>query len=659
MDLGTDKWRSSKRYAISHAAMLTLQDITVRLGGNLILDHVSAALPPKSRVGLVGRNGAGKSTLIKVMAGELESDGGSFQVPKQTRIGYIAQDTPGGITTPIEMVLVADVERMVLLQEADKASDPHRIAEIHDRLGVINAHGAPARAARILAGLGFDEDAQSQPMDSFSGGWRMRVALAALLFSEPDLLLLDEPSNHLDLEAELWLESFLKSYPATLVIISHERDLLNTVVDHILHLQGGTASLYPGNYDSFEHLRRERQAQAESMRLKQESKRKDLQAYVDRWRYKTHTARQAQSRLKALARMKPIAAAAEDPTLSFDFPSPDELRPPLIVLDDAEVGYVPGTPVLSHLNLRIDPDDRIAFVGRNGNGKTTLARLLASHLKPSCGTVGHSGKLRVGYFAQHQIEDLIADETPFQHMTRVMPDAKPGAVRSQLGRFGFSGDMAMRAVSRMSGGERSRLALALITRDAPHILILDEPTNHLDVDAREALVQALTVFKGAVIVVSHDRHLLELTADRLVLVAEGAAVEFSGSLDDYQDLVMGRGEARNGEANGQSNEAATAKSVNKPGNKKEQRRLMAELRNRNKALRQDVTKAEKEMNRLSGRRSAIDLALFKPVDAISEFQDVAVSDLMRIRADIERDLSVAESQWLKASEALDQAETPQ
>ena len=523
--------------------MLTLQDITVRLGGNLILDRASAALPPKSRVGLIGRNGAGKSTLLKVMTGHIEPDGGTFQYPNGTRIGYLAQDAPGGSVTPIETVLAADQERLALLQEADSADDPHRIADIHDRLTVIDAHGAPARAARILAGLGFDEATQNQPMDSFSGGWRMRVALGALLFSEPDLLLLDEPSNHLDLEAELWLESFLKTYQATLIVVSHERDLLNNVVDHILHVQGGTASLYPGNYDAFERQRRERQAQVESVRLKQDSKRKELQAYVDRWRYKAHTAKQAQSRMKALARMEPIAAATEDPSLSFNFPSPDELRPPLISLDDAEVGYVADTPILSHLNLMIDPDDRIAFVGRNGNGKTTLARLLSGHLKPFHGDVGVSTKLRVGYFAQHQIEDLVSDQTPIQHMARVMPDAKPGAVRSQLGRFGFSGDMANREVGRLSGGERARLALALITRDAPHILLLDEPTNHLDVDAREALVQALNAYSGAVIIVSHDRHLLELTADRLVYVADGTATEFPGTLDDYQDLVMGRGPA--------------------------------------------------------------------------------------------------------------------
>jgi ATP-binding cassette, subfamily F, member 3 len=368
--------------------MLTFDGLTLRLGGHLVLDRASAALPPRSRVGLVGRNGAGKSTLLKVVAGVYEADDGTIEYPSGTRIGYVAQEAPGGAATPFETVLATATERAQSLAEAEHAEDPHRIGEIHERLNTIDAHGAPARASRILAGLGFPEDAQHQPLDSFSGGWRMRVALAALLFSEPDLLLLDEPSNHLDLEAALWLESFLKSYRSSIIVVSHERDLLNNVVDHILHLERGKVTLYAGNYDAFERQRRERQAQSEAMRTQQEAKAKKLQAYVDRWRYKAHTARQAQSRLKALAAMKPIAAVAEDASLVFDFPSPKELRPPLIVLDDVAVGYVADTPVLSGLNLRIDPDDRIALVGRNGNGKTTLARLLASQLKPMGGACG-------------------------------------------------------------------------------------------------------------------------------------------------------------------------------------------------------------------------------------------------------------------------------
>ena len=415
--------------------MLTIENITLRLGGHLVLDHASAALPPKAHIGLVGRNGAGKSTLLKLIAGVQEADGGSIDTPSGTRIGYVAQEAPGGKATPYETVLAAAEERAELLAEAEHAHDPHRIGEIHERLNAIDAHGAPARASRILAGLGFPEAIQHQPLDSFSGGWRMRVALAALLFSEPDLLLLDEPSNHLDLEAAVWLESFLKAYRGSLIVVSHERDLLNNVADHILHVERGKLTLYRGNYDSFVRQKTERAAQTEAMRSKQEAKAKKLQAYVDRWRYKAHTARQAQSRLKALSAMQPIAASLQDASVVFDFPSPKEPRPPLVVLEDVAVGYVRGAPVLSNLNLRIDPDDRMALVGRNGNGKTTLARLLAGQLRPETGTIVASGKLRVGYFAQHQIEELVPDETPLQHMQSLLPGATPGEVRGQLGRF--------------------------------------------------------------------------------------------------------------------------------------------------------------------------------------------------------------------------------
>jgi ATP-binding cassette, subfamily F, member 3 len=620
--------------------MLTLDAITLRLGGHLILDHATASLPAKAHVGLVGRNGAGKSTLLKIIAGVHEPDEGSVETPSDTRIGYVAQEAPGGKATPYETVLAAAEERAELLAEAEHAHDPHRIGEIHERLNAIDAHGAPARASRILAGLGFSEEQQHQPLDSFSGGWRMRVALAALLFSEPDLLLLDEPSNHLDLEAAVWLESFLKAYRGNLIVVSHERDLLNNVADYILHVERGGLTLYRGNYDSFARQRSERAAQTEAMRGKQEAKAKKLQAYVDRWRYKAHTARQAQSRLKALAAMQPIAESVRDASVVFDFPSPKELKPPLVVLDGVAVGYVPGAPVLSGLNLRIDPDDRVALVGRNGNGKTTLARLLAGQLKPEAGATVASSKLRVGYFAQHQIEELVADETPLQHMQSLLPSASPGAVRGQLGRFGFSGDKANVPVRQLSGGERARLSLALITREAPHILILDEPTNHLDVEARDALVEALAEFGGAVVVVSHDRHLLGLIADRLLLVDGGTATEFDGTLDDYRDtiLAVGGDRAEEGERSG------------KRDNRKAERRLSAEMRERSQALRKTVTQAEAEMARLAKRRAEIDAMLAAPAA-----NGQSVSELMKSRAEVERNLASAEHRWLEASEAAERA----
>jgi ATP-binding cassette subfamily F protein 3 len=460
--------------------MLNLNGITVRLGGRTILDRATAALPPYGRVGLIGRNGAGKSTLMKVMIGSLEADDGSLEMPKGTRIGYIAQEAPAGDSTPFDTVLAADTERAALMIESEQEGlDPDRMAEVHERLIAIDAYTAPARASRILVGLGFDEEMQGRPLDSFSGGWKMRVALASLLFSQPDLLLLDEPSNHLDLEATLWLENFLKGYPAMMVVISHERDLLNNVVDHILHLENGQVTLYAGGYDSFERQRAERAAQLAAAKAAQDAQRAKLQDYIARNSARASTAKQAQSRAKALARMQPVQAMVDDPTLSFDFPSPDELKPPLVTLDLASVGYSAGNPVLERLNLRIDPDDRIALLGRNGNGKTTLARLLAAQLTPMDGAMQSSGKMRVGYFTQYQVEELDGDDTPLEHMTRQMKGATPGAVRAQLGRFGFSGAKATTKVGKLSGGERARLALALITRDAPHMLILDEPTNHL------------------------------------------------------------------------------------------------------------------------------------------------------------------------------------
>ncbi|MBC6440141.1 MAG: ABC-F family ATP-binding cassette domain-containing protein [Rhodospirillales bacterium] len=627
--------------------MLTISNITVRLGGKIILDRASASIQTKSRVGLIGRNGAGKSTLMKAIAGIQEADDGSIGIPKDMRMGYVAQESPGGPDSPFERVLAADTERARLLAEEAETDDSHRIAEIHERLNAIDAHSAPARAARILAGLGFDETDQHQPLDSFSGGWRMRVALASALFSGPELLLLDEPSNHLDLEAAIWFDSFLKTYRGTLLVISHERDLLNNVVDHILHLEGGKVTLYAGGYDAFERQRRERLDQIEAMRSKQDRQRAHLQAFVDRWRYKAHTARQAQSRLKALVRMEPIAAAVEDSSLSFEFPDPAELRPPLIVLDGAAVGYGDG-PVLQGLNLRFDPDDRVAFLGRNGNGKTTLARLLSGRLAAMTGGMNASGKLRVGYFAQHQVEELEPQDTPLQHMTRLMPDAKPGAVRAQLGRFGFSGDKAELAVRHLSGGERARLALALITREAPHMLILDEPTNHLDVDAREALVQALAGYGGAVVIVSHDRHLLELTADRLVLVADGTANDFGGSLDDYRNLVLGR--------SGSNDNTDTSDKAAPKLSRKDERRRAAEAREKTRTLRKAVEKAENEVTRLTDQRSDIDRALFDPANHDGPETNLAMTDLMKKRARIEEALSAAEARWLEAHEALEAAD---
>ncbi|WP_426267499.1 ABC-F family ATP-binding cassette domain-containing protein [Sphingomonas sp. LHG3443-2] len=612
--------------------MLTINGITVRLGGRTILDRATATIRPKSRVGLIGRNGAGKSTLMKVMIGQLEADEGEIEMPKRTRLGYIAQEAPSGDATPFETVLAADTERAELMLAAEDYSDMDRLGEVHERLLAIDAYGAPSRASKILLGLGFDEEMQARPLDSYSGGWKMRVALAALLFSEPDILLLDEPSNHLDLEATLWLENFLKDYSGTLVVISHERDLLNNVVDTILHVEGGRLAQYAGGYDDFERQRAERAAQLAAAKASQDAQRARLQDYIARNSARASTAKQAQSRAKMLAKMQPIAAMADDPSLSFAFPSPSELKPPLITLEMAAVGYS-DTPILRKLNLRIDPDDRIALLGRNGNGKTTLARLIAAQLAPMEGSMVATGKMRVGYFTQYQVEELHGEDTPLQHMSRAMEGMSPAAVRAQLGRFGFSGDKATTVTSKLSGGERARLALALITREAPHLLILDEPTNHLDVDAREALVQALNDYDGAVILISHDRHMVELTADRLVLVDDGKAVDYAGSIEDYIDFVLGRNQPK-----------TEAKPKTAKGGK---------AREDAKALKKAAADAEKESARLTEERSALDRAMFDPSGAEPSLAKLSMGELSKRRAKVAAALEQAEAKWMELAEQLE------
>jgi len=618
--------------------MLTIDNVTVRLGGRAILERASATVPVGARVGLIGRNGAGKSTLMKALIGEIEPDDGEISKPSRAKIGYIAQEAPSGTMTPEEVVLASATERAALLAELETCTDMDRMGDVHDRLLAIDAYSAPARAAKILSGLGFDEEMQQRPVDSFSGGWKMRIALGALLFSEPDILLLDEPSNHLDLEATLWLENFLKSYPATLVVISHERDLLNKVVDHILHLQGGQLTLYPGGYDAFEKQRAERAAQLAAAKASQDVQRARLQDYVARNSARASTAKQAQSRAKMLAKMQPIAALMEDPSLSFDFPDPAELRSPMITLEQAAVGYGTAPPILKRLNFRIEADDRIALLGRNGNGKTTLARLLASQLIAAEGEVRAPGKLKVGYFTQYQVEELAGEDTPLDLMNRAMTGQSPGAVRAQLGRFGFSGPRANQRVDKLSGGERARLALALITRDAPHLLILDEPTNHLDVDAREALIQALNSYTGAVILISHDRHMVELTSDRLVLVDGGTAREYDGNMEDYIDFILGRNQPK-GERGGKGKGARGANGA-------------GEMR----AAQSDVSKAEAAIARRSAEVEALDREILAASGKAGGQSGAAMQGLLTKRARAADSLAAAEETWLAAGAMLEAIE---
>ena len=520
--------------------MLTLHAITYRLGDRLLFDEASARLPDGARVGFVGRNGAGKTTLFRLIAGDIAPESGEIALPRRARMGRVEQEAPGGPTTLVEFVLAADTERAALLAEADTARDGARIADIQLRLADIDAHAAPARAARILSGLGFDEAAQNRALSEFSGGWRMRVALAAALFLRPDLLLLDEPTNYLDLEGALWLVEHLKTYPATVVVISHDRDLLDAVCDHILHLDRAKLTVYAGDYTSFARQRAEAQALVAKAAKKQADRRAHLQEFVDRFRAKATKARQAQARLKMLQKMETIAVPVDQDVLPIRLPSPERaLSPPIITLDRAAVGYA-DTAVLRQLTLSVSHDDRIGLLGANGNGKSTLAKLLGGRLAAMAGAVVRAPKLETGFFAQHQVDDLDADDTPYRAVARRMVDAPEARVRARVAQIGFSGPRADTTVAHLSGGEKARLLLGLSTFNAPHLIILDEPTNHLDIDSRAALIEAINAYRGAAILISHDRYLLDACADRLWVVEDGLVREFDGDLDDYTRLVLER-----------------------------------------------------------------------------------------------------------------------
>ena len=620
--------------------MLSISDISIRLAGRLLIDRSTVQIIPGARVGLVGRNGTGKSTLFRAIRGELATESGSITVPSRWRVGSLAQEAPDGPESLIEVVLKADLERDNLLREAETASDAHRIAEIQTRLVDIDAHSAPARAAAILSGLGFSTADQARPVGEFSGGWRMRVALAATLFAVPDLLLLDEPTNYLDLEGTLWLEDHLAHYPRTVIVISHDRDLLETSVDQILHLDRGKLTLYRGGYSSFEEQRAQREMLDAKQAKRQEAERKRLQAFVDRFKAKASKARQAQSRVKMLERMKPIAALVTQDVQEITFQHPEKmLSPPIIAVDEVSVGYDPQRPVLNRVTLRIDNDDRIALLGANGNGKSTLVKLLADRLKPFSGSVTRAEKLGIAYFAQHQLDELNEDGSPYDHIRALMPDAPESKVRGRAGAIGFSGKAADTSVKSLSGGEKARLLLGLATFFGPNMIILDEPTNHLDIDSRAALAEAINDFPGAVIMVSHDRYLIEACADRLWVVADGTVTGFDGDLDDYRSLVL----------------SSRMERISLRNNDERDDREKAE-RSRNerrKPLRQRIAEAEAEIERISGIIAKIDTALALP-DIFSRDPKQA-AQLAKARVSAASALQRAEEDWLEASSQHDAA----
>jgi ATP-binding cassette, subfamily F, member 3 len=623
--------------------MLVLDDISLRIAGRLLLDGASARIPDGARVGLVGRNGIGKTTLFRAIMGEMPLEHGSITVPPRARIGRLAQEAPGGPERLIDVVLAADAERSRLLAEAETERDPHRIAEIQTRLADIGAHAAPARAAAILSGLGFDEAAQQRPCSDFSGGWRMRVALASVLFSEPDFLLLDEPTNYLDLEGTLWLTEHLSRYPRTVIVISHDRDLLDDAVDWILHVDAGKLVLYRGGYTAFAKQRAEKMILDQKAAKAQEAERKKLQAFIDRFKAKATKARQAQSRAKRLAKLTPIVAVANDEVRPIEFPPPPKpLSPPILALDKASVGYEPGKPVLRRLTLRVDPDDRIALLGPNGNGKSTFAKLIAGRLAPFDGTITRPDRMEVAYFAQHQLDELVPAQSVYDHVRRLMPQDPEAKVRARAGMIGFSGEAANTPVATLSGGEKARLLLGLATFAGPHLIILDEPTNHLDIDSRAALVEAINDYEGAVLLISHDRHLIEACADRLWLVGDGTVAPYEGDLDDYRRIVLGR------DARAQSARDDSESKVSRA----DQRRAAAEKREELKPLKRRIDAAEKAVAKLTADLAAMDAELATDVFARDPAKATALS---KKRAETATALAKAEEDWLEASSAYEEA----
>ena len=620
--------------------MLMIKDLTLDAWGRRFLEDASATIPPGAKVGLVGRNGIGKSTLFKVILGELHTTSGEVAYPKGYRIATVDQEAAASQASLLETVLAADLQRDALLK-ALEAAPPERIGEIHGRLIEIGADRAPSRAAEILSGLGFSQADLERPMAEFSGGWRMRVALASALFAEPDLLLLDEPTNYLDLEGALWLEAKLKRYPHTAIVISHDRELLNNSVDSILHVSGGKLDYYTGGYDDFERMRAEKMRLNAAARVKQDAERAHLQAFVDRFRAKASKAAQAQSRMKRLAKLPPIAAIGAEHVQPFTLPSPERpLAPPLIRLEGVNAGY-DGRTILRDLTLRLDIDDRIGLLGVNGAGKSTFAKLIAGALPRMSGAMHRDGRLKVGWFHQHQIEALEPLDTPLDLMRQMLPEATEASRRSRLAQYGLSAAKAETQHKDLSGGERARLLLNLVAAQAPHLLILDEPTNHLDIDSRRALLDALNDYEGAVVLITHDRSLMELVADRLWLAADGAIKPFDGDMDDYAKHVLDR--ARRASRPDKGEAAAPPK---------DSRKAAAQARAQLQPLKKAVEAVEAKVARFTRTIAEIDAALADP-KTFKRPNEMA--QLGRDRARAVENLDKAEAEWMQAAETYEAA----
>ena len=617
--------------------MLTIKDLTFKIGARTILDECNVSINDNWKVGVVGLNGAGKSTLFKLISGEYKPDGGSVEISAKLRMGMVRQDIPEVETPLVDLVLEADEEMAELWRQTETEEDPMKIADIYQKLTDLDAYSAPAKASRLLTGLGFKEEELSEPFSSFSGGWRMRVALAAALFVEPEILLLDEPTNHLDLEAIMWLEGYLANYPHTLLIISHDREVLNKCIDHVILVDKQKTTMYTGNYDTFERERAEALGLQQKMHEKQQAERAHMQQFVDRFKAKASKARQAQSRMKALEKMDIVDAVIAHRAVHFTFPNPKKSPTPLISIDHADIGYTEGQPILKNVYESIDNDDRIALLGANGNGKSTLMKLIAGKLDAMKGEVNRANKLRIGYFSQHQTEELDLNSTPYQEMLTLMrasnPDVSEPKVRAKLGAFGFSKELADNKIKSLSGGEKARLLFAIMSFDAPHLLLLDEPTNHLDIDAREALVQALNNYEGAIVIVSHDPNMVERVADRLWIVRDSGCHHFDGDLDDYRKytIQMRRDERKKEKEN---KESAPAPKVENTSKTSVDKKLIAKL--------------EKQLEKLEAQKAELETTMAAEGFYIKPHEEMA--SVQHKHAKVLADLEETEEKWLKASE---------
>lgn len=621
--------------------MLHVNNITIRMEGRILIESASFALPPKTRMGLVGRNGTGKSTLFRAITGLITPDEGEIRIRKGARMGTVAQEAPGGSQSILDFVLEADTERSGLLAQAETETDPHQIAEIQLRLADIEAHSAEARASIILAGLRFDTQAQARPCGSFSGGWRMRAALAAILFATPDLLLLDEPTNYLDLEGAIWLENHLRKYPGAALIVSHDRDLLNQSVHRIAHLANKRIRTFEGGYDDFQRLLAEKQRLDMAMMAKQEEQRRHMQSFVDRFRYSAAKAKQAQSRIKLMEKMQPVATLVQNPVAPFDLPDPKkQMAPPIIRFENAQVGYEAGKPILRDIDLSIQNDDRIGLLGQNGEGKSTFAKLLSGKLQVMAGKKYQHKKLEIAYFAQHQLDVLDHNMTPLDHIFDLMPDASEAQRRARLGRFGLGVNQAETKISNLSGGEKARLLLNLISFRGPHLLILDEPTNHLDMDSRLALADALDAYSGAILLISHDRSLIERCIERLWLVKDGGVQPYDGDMDEYKQLVLKKNRKR-------KPKQAAPKKVEVRQNAAQERDGLAPIRRNIKRLEQEVARLQKGIASIDSALASPQLYERNPTQAL-EFNS------KRNRA-IER-MQMLEEQCLHEMEKLESSE---